>query len=109
MQTSVATAVLCKSGCILRDGSVVTWGSARNGGDSSSVQEQPKNVLHIQSSYSTFAAILRDGSVVTWGSASKGGDSSAAQERRRKVQQMLSSHCLCYRHPGRSVVRRVER
>ena len=33
---------------ILGDGSVVTWGSADHGGDSSAVQEQLKNVHQIQ-------------------------------------------------------------
>ena len=33
---------------ILTDGSVVTWGEAENGGDSSGVQQQPKDVQQIQ-------------------------------------------------------------
>ena len=43
---------------ILGDGSVVTWGSAVSGGDSSSVQDQLKNVQQIQASIGAFAAIL---------------------------------------------------
>ena len=43
---------------ILGDGSVVTWGQARNGADSSSVQDQLKNVQQIQASYGAFAAML---------------------------------------------------
>ena len=58
----------CKSlAAILGDGSVVTWGRAACGGDSSSVQDQLKNVQQIQASWYAFAAILGDGSVVTWG------------------------------------------
>ena len=59
---------------ILGDGSVVTWGSTFQGGDSSVVQDQLKNVQQIQASAYAFAAILADGSVVTWGDAAIGGD-----------------------------------
>ena len=52
---------------ILGDGSVVTWGHAVCGGDSSAVQDQLKEVQQIQASRYAFAAILGDGSVVTWG------------------------------------------
>ena len=62
---------------ILADGSVVTWGSDANGGDSSAVQDQLQNVQQIQASACAFAAILADESVVTWGNAAHGGDSSA--------------------------------
>ena len=41
---------------ILSDGSVVTWGSARHGGDSSTVQEQLTSVQDIQASAGAFAA-----------------------------------------------------
>ena len=49
------------------DGSVVTWGDASSGGESSAVQDRLKNVQQIQASEVSFAAILQDGSVVTWG------------------------------------------
>ena len=52
---------------ILADGSVVSWGDAGKGGDSSAVQEQLRDVQQIQASHQAFAAILADGSVVTWG------------------------------------------
>ena len=73
---------------ILLDGSVVTWGIADYGGDSSSVQHQLKNVQQIQALYDAFAAILGDGSVVTWGSAEYGGDSGALQDQLKNVQQI---------------------
>ena len=76
---------------ILGDGSVMTWGNARCAADSSSVQEQLKNVQQIQASYHAFAAILADGSVVTWGSAGLGGDSSSAEDQLKNVQQMRAS------------------
>ena len=65
---------------VLGDGSVVAWGDARSGGDSSTVQDQLKNVQQIQASQSAFAAILADGSVVTFGDARSGGDSSTVQD-----------------------------
>ena len=43
---------------ILGDGSVVTWGDARFGGDSSAVQDQLRDVQQIQASHHAFAAIL---------------------------------------------------
>ena len=47
---------------------VVTWGDADRGGDSSRVQEQLRNVQHIQAAgHIAFAAILASGAVVTWG------------------------------------------
>ena len=70
---------------ILGDGSVVTWGGARYGGDSSAVRDQLKGVLQIQAAHLAFAAILEDGSVVTWGDAEFGGDSSPVQQKARFV------------------------
>ena len=64
---------------ILCDGSVVTWGDAGKGGDSSAVQEQLKNVHLIQATSKAFAALRGDGSVVTWGDSDTGGDSTAVQ------------------------------
>ena len=58
---------------ILGDGSVVTWGNHRHGGDSSAAQDQLKNVQQLQAAEHAFAAILGDGSVVTWGHADWGG------------------------------------
>ena len=65
---------------ILSDGSVVTWGDAELGGDSSAVQDQLKNVQQIQACGEAFAAILGDGSVVKWGIPEEGGDSSYVQD-----------------------------
>eukprot|EP00439_Symbiodinium_sp_Y106_P008321 s90_g1.t1 len=76
---------------ILGDGSVVTWGSTRSGGDSSSVQDQLKNVQQIQASSGAFAAILGDGSAVTWGAHSHGGDSRAVQHQLNNVQQIQAT------------------
>ncbi|OLQ01462.1 hypothetical protein AK812_SmicGene15784 [Symbiodinium microadriaticum] len=76
---------------ILGDGSVVTWGKATFGGDSSAVQEQLRDVQQIHASDNVFAAILGDGSVVTWGCADDGGDSSAVQEQLQDVQQIQAS------------------
>ncbi|CAE7880960.1 unnamed protein product, partial [Symbiodinium microadriaticum] len=79
---------------ILGDGSVVTWGGAACGGDSSgssAVLDQLKNVQQIQASSGTFAAVLGDGSVVTWGDAEHGGDSSAVQDQLKNFQQIQAS------------------
>ena len=76
---------------ILGDGSVVSWGRADFGGDSSAARNQLKNVQQIQASDAAFAAILVDGSVVTWGHANAGGDSSAVRDQLRNVQQVQSA------------------
>lgn len=60
------------------DGSVVTWGDHRYGGDSSAVEAQlSSDVQTIFSTKRAFAALKIDGSVVTWGRADGGGDSTA--------------------------------
>ena len=71
---------------ILGDGSVVTWGDAQCGGDSSAVQDQLKNEQQIQATDHAFAAILGDGSVVTWRN-----DSCAVQDQLKNVQQIQGS------------------
>eukprot|EP00439_Symbiodinium_sp_Y106_P056653 s1287_g7.t4 len=92
---------------ILGDGSVITWGSGcpreffGDGSvftcstaveaDSSVVQDQLKDVEHIQAAGAAFAAIRAEGSVVTWGDSSCGGDSSAKQDQLKNVQQIQAS------------------
>ena len=57
-------------------GSVVTWGRADSGGDSSRVAaELSGGVRSITAKSQAFAAVKEDGSVVTWGDARSGGDS----------------------------------
>merc|ERR1711933_428790 len=63
------------------NGSVVTWGDADGGGDSSAVRQQLADISSISSTWSAFAAIKADGSVVTWGDADGGGDSSAVRQQ----------------------------
>ena len=74
------------------DGSIVTWGTADHGGDSSAVQEQIKDVQQIQATMFAFAAILDDGSVVSWGDARFGGDSSAIQDDLKTVLQIQATN-----------------
>ena len=59
------------------------WGNADFGGDRRAVQDQLKDVQHIQATGSSFAAVLADGSVVTWGDADAGGGSSAVLDQLR--------------------------
>ena len=73
------------------DGSVITWGYIRDGGDSSDVSNNlTSGVSMIYSNYWAFAALKPDGqgtgghSVITWGSSDNGGDSSS-------VSSLLSS------------------
>ena len=71
------------------DSAIVTWGDAKNGGDSSAVQDQRQGVLQIQATNYAFATILADGSVVTWGS---GGDSSAVRDQLKGVLQIQATN-----------------
>ena len=73
------------------DSTVVTWGRANCGGDSSAVRNQLKGVQQIQASAGAFAAILEDGSVVTWGEAECGGDSSAVRDQLRGARQIQAT------------------
>ena len=83
---------------ILESGAVVTWGHPEFGGDSSEVQEQLRNVQHIQATDAAFAAILESGFVVTWGDPEFGGDRRQVLERLRNVQhiQAIPSNCTCF-------------
>eukprot|EP00434_Breviolum_minutum_P000883 symbB.v1.2.000780.t1/scaffold42.1/size391715/9 len=92
---------------ILEDGSVVFWGDADYGGDTS-VRDQLKGVEQIratdyafaailadgsviQATRKAFAAILEDGSIVTWGPADYGGDSSGVRDQLKGVLQIRAS------------------
>ena len=110
MPTMVATAVRYRISCEMcsrsklllwrllqswSDGSVVTWGDARSGGDSTAVQGQLRDVQQIQASDGAFAAIRSDGSVVTWGNAAFGGDSSTVLEQLRDAHQIQTVNSDC--------------
>ena len=69
----------------------MTWGNQEEGGDSSQVQEQLRNVQHIQATGGAFAAILESGAVVPWGNQEEGGDSSQVQEQLRNVQHIQAT------------------
>ena len=77
------------------DGSVVTWGYKRNGGDGGIYSSYDKStgtnvtsqldgtvdVKQVFSNGSAFAALREDGSVVTWGDDHGGGDSSGVASK----------------------------
>ena len=59
------------------NGSVITWGNCKYGGDSSSIKSNiSSEIVYIASTGSAFAALKSNGSIVTWGSSSSGGDST---------------------------------
>ncbi len=74
------------------DGTVVTWGSVNDGGDSSAVQDKLTDVNEIYSNNSAFAALKSDGSVVTWGNSARGGDSSAVTNELINVTKIFSNN-----------------
>ena len=59
---------------------MISWGRADFGGDSSSVQDELRDVQQIQAAYGAFAAILSDGSVVTWGTVARTALHSTTEE-----------------------------
>ena len=71
--------------------SIVTWGKADHGGDSSAVQSQLNNVQQVVATHSAFAAILDSGAVVAWGASECGGNSSIVQDRLQNVQQIQAT------------------
>lgn len=76
---------------IKTDGSVVTWGVAANGGDSTAVSSELTNVDTIIPGSGVFAAIKKDGTVVTWGLSTHGGDSSAVSAQLVNVTDVTAS------------------
>eukprot|EP00438_Fugacium_kawagutii_P011282 Skav202832 [mRNA] locus=scaffold746:19842:21236:+ [translate_table: standard] len=71
---------------------VVTWGDPGDGGDSSRVLKQLRNVQQIHSAGHAFAAILADRSVVTWGNTDCGGNSSGVHDQLRNVHQIYATN-----------------
>ena len=69
---------------ILADGTAVTWGDSRYGGDSSNLDL--REVQQVQATQGAFAAILGNGRVVAWGSSDFGGDSSRVGNQLENVQ-----------------------
>ncbi|CAE8605558.1 unnamed protein product, partial [Polarella glacialis] len=56
------------------DGSVITWGHSRSGGDSSHVEHRLQEGLEqVVCNGGSFAAVKFDGSVITWGDSRSGG------------------------------------
>ena len=56
------------------DGSVIAWGDANNGGDTTDVAKQLKDsVRQIYATNGAFTALKADGSLVTWGNPDRGG------------------------------------
>ncbi|CAE8610321.1 unnamed protein product [Polarella glacialis] len=63
---------------IKADGSIVAWGDADSGGDSSEIAHLlMEGIVQVCGNDTAFAAIKADGNVVTWGNADNGGHSSA--------------------------------
>jgi hypothetical protein len=83
----------------MKDGSVVTWGDAKCGGDSRAVEAKLKQgVDTIYSNFHAFAAVMDDGNVVTWGCPCSGGDNRTVRaelkqwmKERDDVQSFLES------------------
>ena len=87
---------------------MVSWGHPDSGGDSSTVQDQLRDVTAIQATDAAFAALRSDGSVVTWGSSASGGRSSRVQSQLMNVEHiqrasrsfaaLRSDGCVMLRH-----------
>ena len=75
------------------DGSVVTWGSSEQGGDSSGMTDRlSSGVDTIFSAASVFAALKEDGSVVTWGTHSRAVTAGGGRSARSGVDTIFSAN-----------------
>ena len=86
VQATKTGAIYGAFAAILANGSVVSWGDPRYGGDSSAVCDQLRKVQQIQSTFGpfgghSFAAISADGSVTSWGFRRASGGCSAIQDQ----------------------------
>ena len=75
------------------NGSVVTWGTKDEGGDSDSVHGKIQSgVSKVFSNKTAFAVLKSDGSVVSWGNRRNGGDfSSASLDLQSGVSDIISN------------------
>ncbi|CAE7379469.1 rluD [Symbiodinium pilosum] len=71
------------------DGSVVTWGDPKCGGDSSRVRQELRGVVEVCHTAGAFAALKADGSVVAWGDPACGGDNSSVHKLCKAARQMF--------------------
>ena len=55
------------------------------------MQEQLRNIQHIQATAGAFAAVLESGAVMTWGDPHYGGDSSQVQDQLRNVHHIQAT------------------
>ena len=76
---------------LVLDGTVVTWGDKRYGGDSRNVQVALGRVDKIYSTLSAFAEVEEIGTVVTWGEQRYGGDSKSVQVICRRDEKIYST------------------
>jgi len=72
-------------------GNVLTWGNQNDGGDSTAIQHQLKNIKMIFSTRLSFAALTTDGNVVTWGDEDTGSDSSSVQHQLKNIKMIFST------------------
>ncbi|CAE7819036.1 unnamed protein product [Symbiodinium sp. CCMP2592] len=84
------------------DGSVVTWGDPKCGGDSSKVKQQLRGVVEVSHTAAAFAARMADGSVLAWGDPACGGQSTSTQKLRMGARRVFGLYKLfaCIREDG---------
>ena len=88
------------------DGRVVTWGSSRYGGDSTSVKNELRDVKTIVASRGAFVALRSDSTVVTWGCSECGGDCTLVREELRDIVRVECAghfHFTAWAADGQSV------
>jgi hypothetical protein len=71
---------------------VVTAECRFDGGNSSSVRHQLKNVATIIPSERAFAALTEEGNVITWGDAKYGGDSNSVRDKLKNITKIVSTN-----------------
>ena len=77
------------------DGSVLTWGQLKYGGNSSAVASHlVGDVIEIVPSKSSFAALKSDGSVVAWGLDSEMSSSASSQLQSGVTRVISNEHAF---------------
>ena len=93
---AVTTSLFCVTAssrafaALLKNGTVVTWGDAKSGADSSQVSDRLRNVQQLHATHGAFVSLLADGSVVTWGDPALGGQLPQEYET-MQVQELTAS------------------
>jgi hypothetical protein len=76
---------------LLNNGTVITWGRADIGGDSTTIKHKLVNIEFLYSNKSGFSALSHEGKVVTWGHWSLVDDSAKVQDQLVNIKNIYAT------------------